>query len=189
MNLKEIIQHRRSIYPDLFVNKEVSDGDIQTLIDSANWAPSHKKTNPWRFKVLKGGALERVGLFLANCYKDHTEDTKFSQFKFDKIQKKATNSGAIIVIFMERDPKERIPEWEEVAATAMAVQNLWLQATDLGLGGYWSSPSFISEMHHFFQFPEGDLTCLGLFYLGHYDASLHPKVAMKTVGETVWFTE
>jgi hypothetical protein len=34
---------------------------------------------------------------------------------------------------------EAVPEWEEMCAVACAVQNLVLQATALGVAGYWSS--------------------------------------------------
>ena len=45
---------------------------------------------------------------------------------------------------MQRDPGERIPEWEELASVACAVQNMWLSATSYGIGAYWSSPKVYS---------------------------------------------
>jgi len=74
---------------------------------------------------------------------------------------------------MVRDPKGAIPEWEEIAATAMAVQNLWLTAHDMKIGGYWSSPSVKDYLHEHIQLGEGE-RCLGFFYLGKYDGDL-PK--------------
>ncbi|NNC33646.1 MAG: nitroreductase, partial [Croceitalea sp.] len=59
-------------------------------------------------------------------------------------------------------------EWEELAATAMAVQNMWLVATELNLGSYWSSPGLIAYMDDFFDLKEGE-KCLGFFYVGYYD--------------------
>ena len=47
---------------------------------------------------------------------------------------------------MQRDPKESVPEWEEIASVAMAVQNMWLMAQELNLGGYWSSPLIIHQL-------------------------------------------
>jgi hypothetical protein len=35
---------------------------------------------------------------------------------------------------MQRDEKERIPDWEEVAATAMAVLNMWLTSHSPNIG-------------------------------------------------------
>ena len=37
---------------------------------------------------------------------------------------------------MSRDENEVIPEWEELAATSMSVQNMWLTCTSYDLGCY-----------------------------------------------------
>jgi len=54
------------------------------------------------------------------------------------------------------------PEWEEISAVAMAVQNMWLACTALEIGAYWSSPSLINHLDEFFNFNEGE-SCLGFF--------------------------
>ncbi len=69
---------------------------------------------------------------------------------------------------MQRDPKESVPEWEEIAAVACAVQNIWIACGQLGLGGYWSSPKSIENMHEFTPMADGE-RCLGLFYLGYHN--------------------
>lgn len=177
MTLDQIISRRRSIYPDLFIDKKIEKAAILQIVEAACHAPSHKKTYPWRFKVAQGDAKTSLGDFLAECYRTTTGEAKFSKFKYGKIKEKAARSGAVIAICMQRDPKERIPEWEEIAATAMAVQNMWLQLTALGLGGYWSSPGYITEVNAFFDLDTGE-RCLGFFYLGHYDAKQHPKTPL-----------
>lgn len=30
----------------------VSDGEVEQILEAANWAPTHGKTEPWRFAVL-----------------------------------------------------------------------------------------------------------------------------------------
>jgi nitroreductase len=72
---------------------------------------------------------------------------------------------------MKRDEKESVPEWEEIAATAMAVQNLWLRATELGLGGYWSTPAYLDQIDQLITL-ENHEKCLGLFYLGAFEGSM-----------------
>ena len=34
---------------------------------------------------------------------------------------------------------EKLPEWEEICAVAMSVQNMHLAAEAMGIGGFWSS--------------------------------------------------
>lgn len=38
-----------------------------------------------------------------------------------------------------------MPEWEEIAAVATSVQNIYLQSCAKKLGGYWSSMTFAKE--------------------------------------------
>lgn len=174
MNHFDTIRHRRSIYPDLFSSEEVSKSDIIQILEAALHAPSHKKTYPWRFKVIQGAAKGSFGTYLANTYKVTTPEEKFSKHKYTKVKEKVSKSGAVIVICMHRDPKERVPEWEEIAATAMAVQNMWLQITQLGLGGYWSTPNYRTEVNSYLKLNQEE-RCLGFFYLGHYPHNAHPK--------------
>lgn len=166
MNIQDIIKNRRSVFPDQYNDTPISKQTILNLLDAANCAPTHKITEPWRFKVLQGKSQEELGLFLAETYKATID--KFSEFKYNKLKENPKKAGAIIAICMQRDPKERIPEWEEIAAVAISVQNMWLTATSINLGAYWSSPGLITHMDSFFDLKPNE-TCLGFFYLGYYD--------------------
>ncbi|WP_035095862.1 nitroreductase family protein [Aquimarina megaterium] len=167
-DINEIIRRRRSVFPAQYNSKTVSKELINMLLENANWAPTHKLTQPWRFKVVEGEAKDRLGAFLSDTYTDITSDEDFSPFKYNKIINNCKSASAIIAICMQRDTKERVPEWEEVASTAMAVQNMWLTCTANDIGCYWSSPKLINYMGDFFDFEEGE-RCLGFFYLGYYD--------------------
>ena len=63
--MKTIIANRRSIYPIQFSGKGLTDSQLHELFEAANWAPTHGYTEPWRFVVYKGEALNRLGQFLA----------------------------------------------------------------------------------------------------------------------------
>jgi nitroreductase len=165
-SLKETISSRRSVFPDQFIEKEISKEILDDLLTSANCAPSHRKTYPWRFVVLTGEAKTNFGQFLADAYKKSTPEDKYSSFKHKKVGEKPLKSGAVIAICMQRDPKERVPEWEEIAATAMAVQNIWLRLEELELGGYWSTPGLKDYFREYYELPAGQ-KCLGFFYLGY----------------------
>lgn len=172
--IKDAIAARRSVFPDQFIDKEISKEVLDNLLTSANYAPSHRKTYPWRFIVLTGEAKLKFGQFLAETYKKTTPAEKYASFKHKKIGEKPLKSGAVIAICMQRDPKERVPEWEEIAATAMAVQNVWLCLEQLGLGGYWSTPILKDSFGDFYGLPEGQ-KCLGFFYLGYVNETKYPE--------------
>ena len=184
MTILESIKNRRSYYPAEFINKPIEKAKIELLLEAAQYAPSHKKTYPWRFKVIQGNAQKRLGEFLAKAYTEVTPIEKYSDFKRKKLLINPQKAGAIIAICMQRDVKERIPEWEEIAATAMAVQNIWLCTSDLQLGGYWSSPSLIQHVNAFLKLGKGQ-RCLGFFYIGYvHQEEIHREIP--TEGTVVW---
>ncbi len=164
--ITEIIAQRRAVFPRQYNTKPIRKEAIETILAAANWAPTHKHTEPWRFKVLQGKKLAEFGQYMAERYK--ATATKFSERKHKGIFEKFCQSACVLVVCMQRDLKERIPEWEEIAATAMAVQNMWLTATELEIGAYWSSTALRTEVGGFLDLKEGE-QCLGFFYMGHYD--------------------
>ncbi len=177
----DLIKNRRSVFPSTYIDKPIAKTDIEKILVAANWAPNHRKTEPWRFKVLQGTSQERLGKFLSLKYQE--VDSKPKQIKVRKLLENPAKAGALIVICMQRDPKESVPEWEEIAATAMAVQNMWLCCTELGIGSYWSSPGLIKYMDEFFDLNEGE-RCLGFFYMGYYEAEL-PEVSRESIEDKV----
>lgn len=180
----DLIKRRRSVFPPQYNDKPIAKETLEKILEAANWAPNHKKTEPWRFKVLTGQAKNRLGDFLSNKYEEL--DPKPKQIKIKKLRENPARSGAVVVICMQRDPNESLPEWEELAATAMAVQNMWLACTELNIGGYWSSPGLIKYMHEFLNFSEGE-KCLGLFYMGYFEGDLPEGKRMPISQKVAWF--
>lgn len=166
--IQNVISRRRSVFPPSFIEKPVPRDIIIKLLEAANWAPTHKLTQPWRFVVLQGIFRQKLGEHLLEVYDRITPPDQRLEKKRAKLVSNPMRSGAIIAICMKPDSSGKLPEWEELAATACAVQNLWLMATALGLGGYWSTPKDLEALAGFLQLEEG-AKCLGLFYLGYYD--------------------
>lgn len=179
----ELIKKRRSIFPAQYNEMPISRKDLVKILDAANWAPTHKKTEPWRFKVLQGSAKEKLGRYLSEKYQE--VEARPKQVKIKKLRDNPVKSAAVIAICMQRDPKESLPEWEEVAAVAMAVQNMWLCCTELGIGCYWSSPGLIQYMDEFFDLAE-DEKCLGFFYMGHFNEDAPEGTRTPIEDKVVW---
>lgn len=179
----DLIAKRRSIFPVQYTDKPIAKEDLEKILEAANWAPTHKKTEPWRFKVLTGQKKDEMGVFLSEKYQE--VDPKPKQVTINKLQENPARSAAVIAICMQRDPKESLPEWEEIAATAMAVQNMWLCCTELGIGSYWSSPGLIKFMGEFFDLNEGE-KCLGFFYMGYFDGEVIPSERKPIAEKVEW---
>jgi nitroreductase len=188
MTLDGLIRNRRSLYPKSYNDQEITDEEIWHILENANWAPNHKKTEPWRFRVLRGNALVRLGEFLAGIYKSKTPEELYSHVKFEKMRTKTTRASCVIAIYMQRDPDEKLPEWEEIAAVSAAVQNMWLTCTAMGIGAYWSSPSAFVQTREFLEVEPGE-RCLGLFYMGKCDDVEQPGKRGSIRDKVRWITE
>lgn len=173
--IEKLIRTRRSVFPKSFTEEHIADSLIEEMIAAANWAPTHRLTQPWRFVVVQGEGRKRFAEFLLTFYDENTPEADRSEMKRKKTYDKPMRSQAIIAICMRRDPKQSVPEWEEIASVGAAVQNLWLTVHAYGLGGYWSSPGSIHAVGPFLGL-EDDTRCLGYFYLGHHDQPLKEGV-------------
>jgi nitroreductase len=161
---KRLIQSRRSIYPQLYSGEVIDNEIIEDLLESANWAPSHRCTEPWRFTVFAGEGLKKLAMFQSELYKKLAGDS-FDQKKFDKLAAKPLQCSHVIAIGMKRH--EVVPEIEEVEAVACAVQNMYLTARAHNLGCYWGSGgvTYKEEALDFFGLEKGD-KLLGFFFVG-----------------------
>ncbi len=162
--LSEIIQKRRAIFPNSYSGEPLEDSTILQILENANWAPNHKNTEPWRYKIFKGSSLHNLGLALADKHKEFTDEDSFSEVKYNKLLKNPSKAGCVIAICVHLSNK--VPEWEEIAAVACSVQNMWLSCASLGIGAYWSSPKEALSLSNFLDL-EANEKCLGLFYMGY----------------------
>lgn len=172
----------------MYNDRHIPDEVIWEILENANWAPNHRKTEPWRFRVLRDKALERLGEYLANTYKETTPDELFSEFKYEKMRKKALSASCVLIISMQRDSEERVPEWEELAAVACAVQNIWLSCTAFGIGAYWSTPSAIVQPNDFLPMRDWE-QCLGMLYMGQWEQQELPAQRGSIRDKVQWVTD
>lgn len=161
--LKEIIESRRSIFPRDYSGEAIDEAVLMEIVESGNFAPQHKRTKPWRFRIFKNEEKNQLGEKLAEVYKTNTSTQTFLEKKYIDISEKIKKSDAIVTIVVNFSGM--VPEWEEIAATSMAVQNMYLTATANEVGCYWSSPGIVSHLNDYLDLEENQ-RCLGLFYLG-----------------------
>jgi nitroreductase len=120
---------------------------LEHMLEAANWAPSHGRTEPWRFTVFVGEARYRLGEVLAEAYRLMTPAERFDAAAMAFTRDRVLLAPAWLSIGMEPDTVQPRPEWEEISAVAMAVQNMHLMACSLGLGGKWSSGAVSRHPH------------------------------------------
>ncbi|MEM1119106.1 MAG: nitroreductase, partial [Bacteroidota bacterium] len=175
----------RSIFPKTYIEKTISKEIIEEVLENGTWAPTHRKTEPWLFKVLQGEALVKLRDWQVNWYHQNTSAENFSPQKLKKLQTVPLQAACIIAICMQRDSKESVPEWEEIAAVACAVQNMWLTTTAHNIGAYWSTPKYIKDVGQFLNLKAGE-RCLGFFYMGYHDLPELPAKRQPIADKVEW---
>lgn len=165
--INAVIKNRRSVYPYQYEKgKVIPDEIIWKILENANRAPNHKQTEPWRFMVFTGEGLKHFGQLQSSIYKKYAGD-HFDQNRYKKLMDYPLMSSHVISIGMKRN-KDKLPEIEEIEATACAVQNMFLTVTAYGLGSYWTTAgiTYFEEAKPYFELEAQD-KLLGFFYLGY----------------------
>ena len=166
--LDELIQKRRSVFPQDYTGENVDDEIVKTIINNARWAPTHKLTEPWRFLVFKGDGIKALARFQSDLYKKVTErDGTFKEGNYQKLLTKPLLSSHIIAVLMHRDERRSVAEVEEIGAVFCAIQNMYLTATAYGIGSYLSTGgvTYFEEAKPFFGLASED-RLIGFFHVG-----------------------
>lgn len=182
-NLSEvtaIIRDRRTIYPEQYSTRKIHKEQIELLLNNAVWAPTHGMTQPWRFVVFRDNALNDLSEALGSIYLSEIPKEKQLDSKLGKLMSRPKMASAVIAIILDREDSI-IPEEDDFAAIACAVQNMHLTATAQGIGAFWSTPGIMKSerFNEFLSLKEGQ-RCIGLFYLG-YPAIEWPKGQRKPI--------
>lgn len=179
--ITEVIRNRRTIYPEQYSERSIHKEIVEDVLNNAVWAPTHGKTQPWRFTVFMGDSKIELSDFLSNLYSEKFQGESFNPMKFNKLKNRPLLAPVVIAIVMTPDPNNKILELEEIEAVACAVQNMHLTCTAYGIGGFWATPKLVytQEMNEFLNLEEED-KCLGLFFMG-YPAIEWPKGQRKPI--------
>lgn len=188
--VNKIIRGRRSMFVAQFKeNDPVDDAIIEEMLENANWAPTHKLTEPWSFTVFSGEGLKKFADFQAELYKERsTKAGNFVEATYQRFKENPLKASHVIAIKMKRDLKANLPVMEEISAVAMAVQNMYLTANAHGLACYWGTggPTFWPEAKPWFGLEEEDIL-MGFFYVAKPATDRWPMGKRRPVEEkTTW---
>ena len=183
MDVFEAIQSRYSqgkVKPDP-VPREL----IEKLLDAAVQAPNHYKVRPWRFVVLTGDGLIRLGDVMAASQQERHPE--FPPEAFDKCRTVPLRAPVVIAVGVDKPAEVKVLEIENVAASAAAIQNLLLAAHAMGLGAKWRTGEWARDpmIKEFLGF-EPDQHIIGFIYLGYPEFLAEPTPRPSFEDRTVW---
>jgi nitroreductase len=147
MEIEDAIRSRRT--HKAYGAEPVDRATLDELLDLARWAPNHHLTNPWRFRVLGPGALDRL--------KEAAGPEAAG--KLDR----APTLVAVSVV-QTGDP---VADEEDLCAAACAAYIVLLGAHGRGLAGYWRTPAVLRTSEGRAALGIGDDEhAIGLLHLG-----------------------
>jgi nitroreductase len=120
VDVEDAIRKRRT--HKQYGDEPVDEGTLHELVELARYAPNHKLTNPWRFRVLGPETRRRI-------------DELVGENEAQKLRRAPTLVLATAVC--SDDPTLAA---EDVLATGCAVYAILLGATARGLASYWRTP-------------------------------------------------
>ena len=150
MELEQAIRSRRT--HKAYAPRPLDRETLDELFELARWAPNHKLTNPWRFRVVGPHALQRLKA---------ASDDPIAAAKLDR-------APTLVAVSATQRSGDPVLDDEDVLATGAAAYAILLAAHGRGLAGYWRTPGVLRT-------PDGraaleladDERVLGLLHLGH----------------------
>lgn len=115
MKIEDAIKQRRSIRQ--YAKEMPKDEDIEKILEAGTWAPSGLNNQPWKFKVVKD------------------RDEKDGLARFTKYGKIIRDAPIALCVFLDNGATYN--REKDIQAIGACIQNILLQAYELGLGTCW----------------------------------------------------
>ncbi|OIP38081.1 nitroreductase [Candidatus Desantisbacteria bacterium CG2_30_40_21] len=181
----QTINNRRSIRS--FTPQEVSNQQINIILQAANTAPSAHNQQSWRFIVIKDKKKQELAnLIVANSNKFPRPASTLLRMAARSISSATVviivvNTGGLIehgvdLFKIEKEMANDFFRTMEIQSSAAAIENLLLAATSLGLSTVWLGILFLikDDVLKFLDEPKGEF--MAVVPVGYADKSgLGPK--------------
>jgi nitroreductase len=119
--------------------KLIPSDQFHDVISLADWAPTHGRTEPWRFFVYTGKGLKKICSEHAELYKAHTPEENYNPATYDNLLHKGDKASHMIIAVMKRGANAKIPAIEEIASASASVENVLLGAAAAGISAMWNT--------------------------------------------------
>ena len=161
------IKARRSVRT--YAKDEVTDGQVQALLQAANMAPSAHNQQAWRFIVLRGNKKSELAQLVTQKAAEFPRPAAAllrmgaKSILSAPVVIAVANTGDLIrhgtdLFQVEKEMAHDFFRTMEIQSSAAAVQNILLAATSLGLGTVWLGILYLikDEVLRFLGEPEGE---------------------------------
>ena len=162
----EIIRKRQSVRS--YQDKEIPEEILQEILEAGRLAPSASNRQSWKFIVVKDEHLKQK--LVPVCR-----------------NQKSVGEASVVIVGCATNPEHIMPcgEHSYPIDLAIALDNMSLQATALGLGTCWIGAFYQDEVKEILGVPE-DVRIVSLMSLG-YSKGLGTKTERKSLSEIICY--
>lgn len=183
------IKYRRSVGQ---VTQEIPErAQIERLLEAATYAPSHHVTEPWRFFVLMGAAREQLGTVMMESLAQKLEKplSPKAQFQLRQERNKPLRAPVLIITVVPGSSEVKGDLVENLEAAAAAVQNMLLEAEELGLASIWRTGEAVhNPMIKRWLGVSLESQIVGFIYIGYARVIRPLRVPTHYSEKTVWLS-
>jgi len=133
--MSDFLLSRRSIVVRNMVEPGPSDADIEKILRAGMRVPDHGRLTPWRFKIIRGDAREKMGDILGEAFQKANPDCIEEQIEIEK--ERFLRAPLVIAVISTTNPEHKIPEWEQILSSGAACQNMLTSALSMGYAAQW----------------------------------------------------
>jgi nitroreductase len=108
---------------------------LEQIFRAAFRTADHGMLKPWRFLVIQGDSLQRLGDLFAEAAR--ASNPQISDLEIASIRSKALRAPLIVVGIACPKPNPKVPESEQLLSAGGALQNMLNAAYALDVGAVW----------------------------------------------------
>jgi len=138
---------------------------LDSIFQAALRAPDHGRLRPWRYLIIEGDSLNKLGDLFAESAK--ASDSSLSLEQEKKFRKMPLRAPMVIVAIAKVQSHHKIPEIEQTVSLGVGVGYLLLALQAEGFGGMWRTGplAYNKGVHKGLGLAEGE-HIVGFLYAG-----------------------
>lgn len=179
MDTLEAILTRRSVAK--MSDRRPGREDIEVLLRAAVRAPNHHLTEPWRFIVITGGALDELGEAMAERVRQQYAGLPELAGKVELEKSRPHRAPVILVLIYVPSTHPKAIEREDRYAVGAAIENILLAAHSRAMAGYLRTgpAAEFAGVHRYLGLNPGEEVA-GFIYLGYPADQPNPVQSRRT---------
>ncbi len=142
--LLEIMQNRRDVRGHDFLDKDISDEDLEFILKAGISAPSVGYSQPWKFIIIKDKKIKNEIFQNFEIENKKAKEIFKSSKLYPHLKLEGIKETPLNIAVLYEQPKEDILGMTTMSkmgeySVVCAVQNMWLMARTLNIGLGWVS--------------------------------------------------